>query len=61
MAEIQKNPKMEKDRSLKILNWMQKADEVKHRSKADAHLVDADKVVQNKIKRKEKKRSKGKN
>ena len=45
---------------MKILNWMQKAEEVKFTSKADAHLVNADKIVQNKIKRQEKKKSKGK-
>ena len=40
------NPKLEKDRSLKILNWMQRADESKSgkSTKADAHF-DADKMV----------------
>jgi len=42
---------MEKERSMKILSWMQKAEEVQYKSKADAHLVNADKIVQNKIKR----------
>lgn len=41
MAELQKNPKAEKDRSMKILNWMQRAEEVQHRSKADAHVKGA--------------------
>jgi hypothetical protein len=36
---------MEKERSLKILGWMQKSEEVQHRTKAEAHLVNADKVV----------------
>lgn len=42
MAELQKNPKAEKDRSLKILNWMSRAEEVQHKSKADAHVKGAD-------------------
>jgi len=40
MAELQSNPQKEKERSMKILNWMQKAEEVKYGSKADSHLKD---------------------
>ena len=46
---------------MKILNWMQKAEEVKFSSKADSHRKDAsDKMVQNKIRRQEKKKRSGK-
>ena len=50
------HPKLEKDRSLKILNWMQRADESKSgkASKADAHL-DADKMVKKQFRKEQKK------
>ncbi len=57
LASLERDPKQERERSLKILNWMQKSDEVKaHNSKADAHF-NADKMV-NKQLRKEQKRYK---
>lgn len=59
LAELQANPKKEKERNIKILNWMQKAEEVQYRSKADSHLKDNDKIVQNKIRKQEKKKRKG--
>lgn len=42
---------------MKILSWMQKADEVKSYSKADAHL-DTDKMVNRQIRKEEKRRKK---
>ena len=57
LATLERDPKQERERSLKILNWMQKSDEVKsNKSKADAHF-NADKMV-NKQLRKEQKRNK---
>ena len=44
LAALSQNPKMEKERSLKILSWMQRAVEVKHNTKADAHLDDPDRA-----------------
>ncbi|MFM7858197.1 MAG: hypothetical protein ACKO96_41335, partial [Flammeovirgaceae bacterium] len=44
LARYEHDIKGEKDRSMKILNWMQRADEVKSNTKADAHL-NVDKMV----------------
>ncbi len=53
LAKIAANPKSEKDRNLKILNFMQRADEFKATSKVDAH-INSDKAA-NKYQRKEEK------
>ena len=53
LAKLEHDRKGEKDRNMKILSWMQKSDEVKSRSKADAHL-DVNKLVNRKIKKDEK-------
>jgi hypothetical protein len=49
----------EKERNIKILSWMQKAEEVNKggKTKADAH-IDADKMVKKHIRKEEKKRRK---
>jgi hypothetical protein len=58
MASIEADPKKEKNRSLKILTLMQKADEVKvNGPKSNAHL-NVDKMVKNHIRREEKRRRK---
>lgn len=58
LAEIGADPKKEKNRAMKILQWMQKADEVKvNGPKANAHL-NVDKMVKNQIRREEKRRRK---
>lgn len=58
MVKLEADHKLEKNRSLKILSWMQRSEEVKvNGSKANAHL-DADKMVKNQIRREEKKRRK---
>ena len=57
LAALSANPKAEKDRSMKILGLMQRADEIKTKTKADAHLADPDKVIRNKIRKQEKKRN----
>ena len=59
LAKLSVDPKLEKNRNMKILNWMQRADEVKYgkQTKADAHL-DVDKMVKNSIRREEKRRRK---
>jgi hypothetical protein len=46
LAKLATNPLEEKNRSMKILSWMQRAEEVKSVSKANAHL-DIDKMVKN--------------
>lgn len=61
LAELSSNPAKEKERSLKILNWMQKSDEVKHHTKADAHLKrdnNESNYIQKKIAKTEKKKRK---
>ena len=63
LATLQSNPQAEKDRNMKILTWMQKAEEVNamnaggKKTKADAH-IDADKMVKKHIRKEEKKRRK---
>jgi hypothetical protein len=57
LAKLEHDHKGEKERSMKILNFMQKSQEVKSRSKADAHL-DTDKLVNKQIRKEEKKRKK---
>ena len=60
LARFEKDHKEEKNRSMKILQWMQRADEIKHggaTNKANAHL-DIDKMVKNQIRKEEKKRRK---
>ena len=57
LAALNSNPGAEKERSMKILGLMQRTEEVKVKSKADAHLADPDKVIRNKIRRQEKKRN----
>lgn len=58
LAALQVDHQKEKNRSLKILQWMQKSDEVKvNGSKANAHL-NVDKMVKNQIKKEEKRRRK---
>ena len=46
LAKLERDPKSERERNMKILSWMQKADEVKNprTSKADAHF-NVDKMV----------------
>lgn len=51
LAKLEHNPKGEKERNMKILNFMQRSDEVKSHSKAEAHFNE-DKMV-NKLKKKE--------
>ena len=58
LAELQANPTKEKERSMKILNWMQRAEESKYSNKAESHIKGNDKIVENKIKRQEKKKRK---
>lgn len=57
LAKLEHDRKGEKDRNMKILSWMQRADEVKHHSKAEAHM-DVDKLVNRKIRKEEKRRKK---
>lgn len=58
LAALERDHKSEKNRNMKILGWMQKADEVKvSGSKANAHL-NVDKMVKNQIRRDEKRRRK---
>lgn len=58
IAKMEVDHKLEKNRNMKILSWMSRADEVKtNGSKANAHL-DVDKMVKNQIRREEKKRRK---
>lgn len=59
LAAMARDPKQERERNMKLLNWMQRAEEVaagSHsgkggKAKADAHLVDTNKLVSNKIKK----------
>lgn len=44
LAKLASNPKGEKERNMKILNFMERSQEVKASSKADAHL-NVDKMV----------------
>jgi hypothetical protein len=61
LANLERDPKQERDRNLKILTWMQKSDEVKtNKSKADAHF-NADKMVNKQLRKEEKRRKKDKN
>ena len=57
LAKLERDPKSEKERNMKILNWMQKADEVKNprASKADAHL-NTDKMVSKQLRKEQKNR-----
>lgn len=57
LAALERDRKSEKDRNMKILSWMQKAQESKASSKADAH-VDTDKLVGRQIKKEERRRKK---
>ena len=58
LASLQADHGKEKNRSLKILSWLQRADEVKvNGPKANAHL-NVDKMVKNQIRREEKRRRK---
>ena len=52
LAKLEHNPKSEKERNMKILSWMQRADEVKNprASKADAHL-NTDKMVSKQLRK----------
>lgn len=51
LANLERDPKQERERSLKILNWMQKSDEVKaNKPKADAHF-NADKMVNKQLRK----------
>ena len=56
LATIARDPKLEKERNMKILNFMQRSDEVKAHSAADAHL-NVDKMV-SKQNRKDQRRNK---
>ena len=61
LAKLSNDTKLERERNLKLLNWMQRAEESKassnKQSKADAH-IDADKMVKKQIRKEEKKRRK---
>lgn len=53
LAKLQADPKGERERNLGILNWMQRADEVKSHSKADAHF-NVDKMVNKQLRKEQK-------
>ena len=57
LAKLERDPKMEKERNMKILSFMQRSDEVKNGggSKADAHLS-VEKMVKKQNKKEEKRR-----
>jgi len=57
LAKLDHDHKGEKDRNMKILSWMQKADEVKGHSKAESHL-DVDRLVNRQIRKEERRRKK---
>jgi hypothetical protein len=62
---LERDPKQERERNMKILSWMQKAEEVganggqKPRSKADAHF-NVDKMVNKQLRKEEKRRKRSK-
>lgn len=61
LANLERDPKQERERNLKILNWMGRAEEVKaNNSKADAHF-NADKMANKQQRKIEKSRKKQKN
>jgi hypothetical protein len=55
LANISRDPKLERERAMKILSFMQRSDEVKASTAADSHL-NVDKMV-NKHNRKEQRRN----
>jgi hypothetical protein len=50
LSHLQHNPKEEKSRNMKILQWMSRAEEVKSVSKANSHL-DIDKMVKKQMRK----------
>lgn len=55
LAELARNPKGERERNMKILGLMQRADEIKSSSRADAHF-DSDKMVSKQLRKEQKSR-----
>ena len=57
LAKLEHHHKDERDRNLKILSNMQKADDIKTHSKAESH-VDVNKIMHRQLRKEEKKRKK---
>lgn len=59
LAKLQNDSKSERERNMKILNFLQREKEFKANSKADAHF-DVDKMVNKKNRKEEKQRKRDK-